>query len=44
VSVDDVDAVRQTLGKKWRSVNLFWFIVSLLVITAIGGIVYYATL
>jgi hypothetical protein len=34
----------ETLKTKWQSVNLTWFVISLIIIAIIGGIVYYATL
>ncbi len=41
---DLADTPEQSLTAKWRSVNLGWFIASLILLVLIAGIIYYSTL
>jgi hypothetical protein len=45
VLLADIDSPEpeETLKTKWQSVQLGWFIVSLIVLAVIGGIIYYYT-
>ena len=40
VSANNIDS----LAAQWQSVNILWLVISLIVLAAVGGIVYYVTL
>jgi hypothetical protein len=42
VPLSDINEAESNMQTKWQSVNLGWFIVSLIVIVIIGGIVYFS--